>query len=206
MRKAVLMLLSLIWLLVGCSSEKQSNAEIYEDEETCSCPHATICLQPLGDFTQAEAKTLKRDLDKHLDHLLYGAFTVEVLHNKQLTASMLNESKTRYFASKIIRSLQKDADAHKIIVALTHKDISVARNGKNDWGVCGLSIPSSHTCVVSTYRVKNAKRDFWKVTTHEFIHTFYHFPHCPKDNPACIMKDAKGHPNFAVQDTVCCIL
>ena len=35
------------------------------------------------------------------------------------------------------------------------------------------------------------------------MHTFYGARHCPNDDPKCIMKDAKGHGNFAIQKYLC---
>jgi archaemetzincin len=109
----------------------------------------------------------------------------------------MNDSKTRYRADKIINSLKKEANNHRIMIGLTHKDVSVPYKGKADWGVLGLSIHGTNTCVASDYRLKHKKRDYWKVVTHEFTHTACRYNHCPDDNPLCIMKDAKGKADFA---------
>ena len=81
--------------------------------------------------------------------------------------------------------------------------MSVPYKGKADWGVLGLSIHGTYTCVVSDYRLKNKKRDYWKVVTHEFTHTACNYGHCPDDNPLCIMKDAKGKADFSNKVEFC---
>lgn len=166
----------------------------YEIVDTmCSCPHTVIYLQPLDNFTQKEAVMLKTKLQKHVEELKLGEVAgIEVLPNKKLPPSLMNEEKTRYRADKIIRYVQEGKDNRRIIIALTHKDISVPLRGKKDWGVLGLSLQPGTACVVSTFRVKD-KSQLWKVAIHEFCHTYYNMPHCPNDDPTCIMKDAKGH-------------
>ena len=95
------------------------------------------------------------------------------------------------------------ASDKKIIIGLTHKDVSCSYKGIQDWGVLGLCLHGKHACVASDFRVKNKKRDYWKVVTHEFIHTFYHYNHCPKDDPTCIMRDAKGKPDLGKLNRLC---
>ena len=169
----------------------------------CTCPNVKVSLQPYADFTQKEALQLKRDLEKHLGMLIGEVgLQFEVLPNKPLAEELLNDAGTRYRADKIINSLAKNANGQHVIIALTHKDISVSYKDKIDWGVLGLSLIPKKACVVSTYRVKNRK-DLWKVATHEFIHTCFEYQHCPDDNPKCIMKDAKGHANFSNKSTLC---
>ena len=46
--KKILLLITLM-ICLGCS-HKQENQDI-----ECSCPHVTICLQPLDNFTKKEA-------------------------------------------------------------------------------------------------------------------------------------------------------
>ena len=187
-------------LLLGCNNQGSNKIE----DVDCLCPHATVYLQPYDNFTQKEANQLKRVLEKHLVEILDGAFEIEVLPNKQLTSDFLGETKTKYRIDKIINSLKKDADTHKIYIGLTHKDICrEEKNGVKDWGVLGSSIITSHACVVSTYRLKNKKRDLWKLATHEFIHTYYGYHHCPKDDIHCLMKDAKGKADFSNKKDLC---
>ena len=200
MMKKVYCLFIMSLLLLGCSNQENNKIE----DVDCLCPHATVYLQPYDNFTQKEANQLKEELEKHLVEILNGAFEIEVLPNKQLTSDFLGETKTKYRIDKIISSLKKDADTHKIYIGLTHKDICrEEKNGVTDWGVLGSSIATSHACVISTFRLKNKKRDLWKLATHEFIHAYYDYPHCPKDSTHCLMKDAKGKADFSNKKDLC---
>lgn len=169
-----------------------------------SGPHyTTIFLQPLDNFTQQEAMQLQEVLEQRFRKIFNEGFEFEILPNKKLSVDLMNDSKSRYRADKIINSLKKEASNHRIIIGLTHKDVSVPYKGKPDWGVLGLSIHGTYACVVSDFRLKNKKRDYWKVVTHEFTHTACRYSHCPDDNPLCIMKDAKGKADFANKVSFC---
>lgn len=191
------------WLLVasltllGCSKNQSSKAP----EE--ASPNAAICLQPFDNFSQQEAERLKEVLEKTFLEFFDADFEFEVLPNRQLTADLMNDNKTRYRADKIIKLMSKEATSQRIMIGLTHKDVSCSYKGIQDWGVLGLSIHGTHACVASDFRVKNKKRDYWKVVTHEFTHTFYRYSHCPKDDPTCIMRDAKGKPDLGKQSGLC---
>jgi archaemetzincin len=169
-----------------------------------SSPHyTTIFLQPLDNFTQQEAMQLQEVLEQRFRKIFNEGFEFEILPNKKLSVDLMNDSKSRYRADKIINSLKKEASNHRIIIGLTHKDVSVPYKGKPDWGVLGLSIHGTYACVVSDFRLKNKKRDYWKVVTHEFTHTACNYSHCPNDDPTCIMKDAKGKADFANKVSFC---
>jgi len=182
-----------VLMLLGCKKTEDAN---------CTCP-PTIFLQPYDNYTQEEAKQLSIMLEKECLELYGVEFEFDVLPNKKLSADLMNNSKSRYRADKIIDSLKKEASDHRIMIGLTHKDVSVPYKGKPDWGVLGLSIHGTYACVVSDYRLKNKKRDYWKVVTHEFTHTACNYSHCPDDNPLCIMKDAKGKADFANKVSFC---
>ena len=198
----VLAVAFLLWLGSQTSCDPAETGH-HNADTLCTCPYVKVSLQPYVDFTQKEAMQLKDDLEKHLS-LLIGevGLQFEVLPNKPLAEELLNGAGTRYRADKIINSLAKDANGQHVIIALTHKDISVSYKGKPDWGVLGLSLIPKKACVVSTFRVKNRK-DLWKVASHEFIHTCFEYQHCPDDNPKCLMKDAKGHADFSGKSTLC---
>ena len=188
MRATFVYILLAVLTLCGCNKKvEQANS---------SCP-PTIFLQPYDNFTQDEAKQLSMMLEKKFLELYGVEFEFEVLPNKKLSADLMNNSKSRYRADKIINSLKKEASKQRIMIGLTHKDVSVPYKGKADWGVLGLSIHGTYACVVSDYRLKNKKRDYWKVVTHEFTHTAFKYNHCPEDDPTCIMKDAKGKADFS---------
>lgn len=188
-------LLASLILCCGCQKEEK----IY-----CTCPSTiTICFQPFDNYTQQEAKQVKEVLEKKFLEFIDIEFEIEVLPNRPFTSDLMNNNKTRYRADKIIRALAKEASDKKIIIGLTHKDVSCSYKGIQDWGVLGLCLHGKHACVASDFRVKNKKRDYWKVVTHEFIHTFYHYNHCPKDDPTCIMRDAKGKPDLGKLNRLC---
>ena len=193
MKSGLLFILLAALMLCGCKKTEHAN---------CTCP-PTIFLQPYDNYTQKEAMQLSKVLEKKFLELYGVEFEFEVLPNKKLSADLMNDNKTRYRADKIINSLKDGAGDHKIIIALTHKDVSVPYKGKADWGVLGLSIHGTYTCVVSDYRLKHKKRDYWKVVTHEFTHTACRYSHCPDDNPLCIMKDAKGKADFSNKVEFC---
>ena len=188
-------LLASLILCCGCQKEEK----IY-----CTCPPTiTIYFQPFDNYTQQEAKQVKEVLEKKFLEFFDIEFEIEVLPNRPFTSDLMNNNKTRYRADKIIRALAKEASDKKIIIGLTHKDVSCSYKGIQDWGVLGLCLHGKHACVASDFRVKNNKRDYWKVVTHEFIHTFYHYNHCPKDDSTCIMRDAKGKPDLGKQNRLC---
>ena len=193
MRATLVYFLLAVLMLCGCKQPEQAN---------CTCP-PTIFLQPYDNYTQKEAKQLSKVLEKKFLDLYGVEFEFEVLPNKKLSADLMNNSKSRYRADKIIDSLKKEASDHRIMIGLTHKDVSVPYKGKPDWGVLGLSIHGTYACVVSDYRLKHKKRDYWKVVTHEFTHTACNYSHCPNDDPTCIMKDAKGKADFANKVSFC---
>ena len=185
-------------LLLICCSKNQSS-KVSEDV----CQHATICLQPFDNYSQQEAELLREVLENKFLEFFDADFEFEVLPNRQFTTDLMNDNKTRYRADKIIWFLAKEASDRKIIIGLTHKDVSCSYKGIQDWGVLGLCLHGTHACVASDFRVKNKKRDYWKVVTHEFTHTFYHYSHCPKDDSTCIMRDAKGKPDLGKQNRLC---
>ena len=186
MKRRLLYILLTVLMLCGCKKTEQAN---------CTCP-PTIFLQPYDNYTQKEANQLSKVLEKKFLELYGVEFEFEVLPNKKFSADLMNNSKSRYRADKIIESLKKEASDHRIMIGLTHKDVSVPYKDKPDWGVLGLSIHGTYACVVSDYRLTNKKRDYWKVVTHEFTHTACNYSHCPNDDPTCIMKDAKGKADF----------
>jgi hypothetical protein len=188
----------IVYLLYGLRPEPQLEQKDEGYHQT------TVYLQPYDNFTQKEAERLKAELDKHLGDILDETFRVVVLPNKPLSDSFLGETKTKYRIDKVIADMKGKADKHNIYVGVTHRDICMRnKNGVKDWGVLGCSISSNHACVVSDHRLKHNKSDLWKVATHEFIHTYYAYPHCPKDSSHCLMKDAKGHADFRNKKDLC---
>lgn len=172
------------------------------DEDTsCSCPHATIILVPYGDFSTNEAKALKKELKPKLDQMAYGIWNVEIGEPRALKKSWYYAPRKRYRAERIVGDLNKETKGDTVRIALLHKDISTSIHHHKDYGIMGLSFLPSSAAVVSTYRLK-PHSDLWKVTMHEFLHCLG-WPHCPKDNPHCIMQDAHGKNTFYQKNGLC---
>ena len=157
-------------------------------------------LQPLGDFTQKEAKQLKEELEKHLVPIYLSE--IEVLPKKDIPASCLYKPRNRFWAGKILGFLkQQNQGSDFVTIGLTHRDISTSIHGNYNYGIMGYSFRPGNACVVSTFRLKR-KDDLWKVTTHEFLHS-RGLPHCKKDNPKCLMQDAHGKNTFFMKNRLC---
>lgn len=204
MKKAILFFIPLL-LCAGCGKNKMTDKCSVNEEyvEKCCCP-PMIYLLPLNDFTQEEARQVKKQMLPFIKEFI-DEDIIEVKPNKKLDSSFLNSAKTRYSATKILDNY-KDSTFHNhdVIIGLLHDDISVPYyKDKRDWGVLGLSYQGKNVAVVSSYRVKNKRRDLWRVAVHEFCHAFFDLPHCPDDNPHCIVKSAKGHPDFSNKTDLC---
>ena len=198
----IVFLLCAIICMASCSPNRGENSDLSDKEEVrCLCP-PVIHLQPFGKFSQHEAQLLGKELTKRIEDIFGVELECEVHPPLPLSDTMMNDGHTRYRADKIIRSIAANANRHNIYIGLTHKDISCSVHGKKDWGVQGLSLIPGNACVASTFRVKD-RRDFWKVVCHEFIHTYFTYNHCPKDDPSCLMQAAKGHPRYKGKNGLC---
>jgi len=194
-----------IWIPCGmasCSPNRSEDCGLSDEKEVrCLCP-PVIHLQPFGKFSQREAQLLGKELTKRIEDIFGVELECEVHPPLPLSDTLMNDGHTRYRADKIIKSMAANANRHNIYIGLTHKDISCSVHGKKDWGVQGLSLIPGNACVASTFRVKD-RRDFWKVVCHEFIHTYFTYNHCPKDDPSCLMQAAKGHPRYKGKNGLC---
>ena len=193
-------LLMLSVLIVGCKNRDKSAEDDFAGEVKCTCP-PTVYLQPYSDFSQKEAKALIPHIHRFLEDSHLPGIDIIVLPNVRLTDSLMNDSRTRYRADKMLKTIPKQT--HDAVIQLTHQDISTTYKGRADWGVLGLSYQGRRVCVVSDFRVKNKKRDYWKVVCHELSHSLMNLPHCPNDDPHCIVKDANGHPDFSNKERLC---
>jgi predicted Zn-dependent protease len=108
-------------------------------------------------------------------------------------AFILAASKTRYEASKIIEKY----NSNKNVLLLTDVDIVYFDKIKNikEYGIIGLGLRPGKTCVVSTFRIKNAGQEklldrLKKVSIHEVGHNLG-IDHCNYDIE-CLMNDARG--------------
>ena len=201
MKKTIvfLMFASCMLSLSGCG-DKNRSADTEIIDPVCSCP-PTIALQPCNNFTEKEARALLPHIKKLVSECTTSEYEFDVAPVIKLSDSLKNDSRSRYRADKMIRSIPEDS--HRAVILLTHQDISVTYKGRADWGVLGLALRPKHVCVASDFRLKNKKRDLWKVAAHELFHSFFNLPHCPNDDPHCIMKDAKGHADFGNKEHLC---
>lgn len=191
--KRLLLGMMLLASFCGCRNDEAGNAEY------------TLLLQPYNNFTQAEAEQLKHDLEENLVPIMEDAgkrLAIEVLPNDTLSKEFYYAPRGRYRADRIIRHLERMRKPSVYRMGLTHYDISATVHGVEDYGILGLSFRPGHSSVVSTFRVKDRRHNLWKVTAHEFLHAVG-LPHCPNDDPACLMKDAKGHPCIERQKGLC---
>ena len=196
------LLLCAIICMASCSPNRGENSDLSDKEKVrCLCP-PVIHLQPFGKFSQHEAQLLGKELTKRIEDIFGVELECEVHPPLPFSDALMNDGHTRYRADKIIHSMAANASTHNIYIGLTHKDISCSIHGKKDWGVQGLSLIPGNACVASTFRVKD-RRDFWKVVCHEFIHTYFTYNHCPKDDPSCLMQAAKGHPRYKGKNGLC---
>ena len=200
MKKYLIIMISL--LLVGCKQTGETGSAHEKEEVSCLCP-PTIVLQPCNRFTVAEAQQLVPSLRNFIEGYSGVELDFEVLPTLQLADTLRNKAQTRFRANKIIRAFERKANDHRVMIILTHDDISTTHKGHEDWGVLGLSMRPTYVCVASDFRLKKKKRDLWKVAAHEFIHTYHRYSHCPKADDHCIMKDAKGHANFGNKTKLC---
>ena len=152
-------------------------------------------------LTEAEAEKIAGELEELVFMQLNIAAEIYVLPAEPMQSKWLNERKSRYDACKLIDAFKNDCI---YTILLLHNDISIPKyRGKADWGVLGLTLQPGKTCVISDFRLKHKKRDMAKVILHEFIHAYYNYKHCPKDDATCIMKDAKGKADFSNKNGLC---
>lgn len=89
----------ILMLVLGLAIFKhftKEETDDYKDERPfmCSCP-PTVYLQPLNDFSDAEARKVKRELRMFLDDIGGDgpAVEIEILPNKHTTAEMISPIK-----------------------------------------------------------------------------------------------------------------
>ena len=203
----LIIIVCLASIIVYCKKDTK-DVEVSEDETEflCSCPHCVIYLQPYGDFTEKEAKSLVPILKKNFDTFLEGGWEFKVNPHKELPADTYVKERDRYKAYNILKKMKQEfkstSKKREVYIGLTHKDICTDLRGFKDFGIVGLSFCPGYVCIVSDKRISD-KTQMWKPVMHEFMHAFYGSKHCPNDDPHCFMKDAKGKPNFKIQNKLC---
>ena len=208
MKKAHLLILPIIaTMMMACSGNNSQTEKVQPVDEgadfCCADPVCVLMVQPYDDFPQSEAKQLANKVKTEIERMIEVMVTeVHVLPNKPLPQSVRNDANTRYRAEKILKLQAPQCKGHTLVLGVTNSDISTSSRGHDDWGIQGLAYSGQNNCVVSPCRL--ARRDqLWKLACHEFIHAYCNWPHCPKDDPKCIMQDGHGKPNFAIKQGLC---
>ncbi len=176
--KQLLIFLTVSVLMVGCG--KQQNVD---EEIRCTCPPIVI-LQPTSEFSTKEVKALVPRLNDFINESLGYELEIEVSSPVKLDDSMKNDNGIGYSANKIISRLGDSS--HNAIIVVTHHDVSYADENVPERVGCGLSFKGKQVCVASDFRLKNKKRDFWKVVAHELSHSFFSLQHCVNNDPQCV--------------------
>jgi archaemetzincin len=154
-------------------------------------PHSNeISIVVIGEFPKKDVEFVRNKLKK-----FYNC-KVNVLPKIDIPVNCKVKGLQKYSSSKIVKLLNKKFDTvDGKVIALTQVDICTDRklNGKifKNWGVLGLSILGTKSCVVSNKRMKtNYYGKLEKVSIHEIGHSLT-IPHC-ESNSRCLMNDAKG--------------
>jgi archaemetzincin len=149
-----------------------------------------ISIVVIGNFPEKDVRFVRDKLTK-----FYNC-KVNILPRIDIPVKCKIKGLSKYSSVKIVKLLNtKFNNTNGKVVALTQLDICTNRqlNGKTfkNWGVIGLSLLGTKSCVVSNRRMKSNYYDkLEKVSIHEIGHSFG-IPHC-ESNSKCLMNDAKG--------------
>ena len=149
-----------------------------------------ISIVVIGEFPKKDVEFVQNKLKK-----FYNC-KVNILPKMDIPVSCKVKGLQKYSSVKIVKLLNlKFSNVEGKVVALTQVDICTDRqlNGKifKNWGVIGLSLLGTKSCVVSNKRMKtNYYGKLEKVSIHEIGHSLG-VPHC-ESNSKCLMNDAKG--------------
>lgn len=201
MKQIILLMLSI--LVFSCGNKTNSSMDSSDttivDTLIADPPAMVVYIQPCDGITMKQAKKLASKLQTELNKYAKFEYTdVEVTDHINLPDSFLYKPRNRYWANKIIADMEKHLN--RITIRVTDKDLSISAHGKYNYGILGLSKIPGNSSIVSTYRIK--EKDLWKLAMHEFLHS-QGLPHCKKDDIHCIMKDAKGKPDFSIKEKLC---
>ena len=149
-----------------------------------------LLIQPYKGVSGTDAEVVRRGIEQ-----LYR-FEIEVLPERDLPARAYYPPRKRYRAAILLEDLAACGPPTSKTLGLTSVDISVTRNGTDDWGIFGLGTVAGKPSVVSGYRLRRdgASRALYearlrKVANHEVGHTLG-LDHC--DQESCLMRDAGG--------------
>jgi predicted Zn-dependent protease len=150
-----------------------------------------ISIVVIGEFPKKDVEFVQKKLKK-----FYNC-KVNILPKMDIPVSCKVNGLRKYSSVKIVKLLNsKFKNVEGKVVALTQVDICTDRklNGKTfkNWGVIGLSLKGTKSCVVSNKRMMtNYYGKLEKVSIHEIGHCL-DIPHC-ETHSKCLMNDAKGN-------------
>jgi archaemetzincin len=166
---------------------------------SCSSKPNYIGIQPYG-------KVDKEIIDS-VSGILKRTYKLKVLileEQKLPKNAFVNIKSPRYRADSLLTDLVKNRpDSIDYIIGITSKDISTTKRDSKgnikqpeakylDWGIFGLGYKPGVSCVISTYRLNNARSELYtsrvqKIAVHEIGHNMG-LDHCETEK--CVMQDA----------------
>jgi archaemetzincin len=186
MKKILIPLIVFILVIVSTVAQLSPN-ELSFKKVNLVKEKPLIHIVPLGDINEKYPELVKSYIQD-----FYG-FECVIDSRIPLTKDILAASGIRYEASKIL----KKYNSNKNVLLLTDVDIAHFNQVKNikEYGIIGLGFRPGKTCVVSTFRIKNAGQEklldrLKKVSIHEVGHNLG-LDHCNYDIE-CLMNDVRG--------------
>lgn len=157
-----------------------------------------IIFQPFNDFPINSLKFVEKKLVKTFPNI--------IIQNKiNLPSNTLNDKHSRYRAEKILSYLGNRTKSGYVTIGFTNREISTTMEGKSkDWRVFGLGWSKTHSCVVSTFKIKgkNHLEKLFKLSIHEIGHT-QNLNHC--NSKSCYMRAANGKDHLNELKEFCSI-
>lgn len=196
-----LLLLSILFLTLGCEQKQQEISQRKSDKVENS---EDFCLRVynMGGVPQKDVDRLVRRLKLVYPNTVYAG---ELAFAKSAYIVNDNKGRNRYWFSKLLPYVKNKIDVRKnIALVLVNAEVcNWTKNGSH--ANFGISVIGGHISFVSYQRLKvnglNTDNNIFKVAIHELGHSVVRLvdsrkdlrSHCP--NKACLMRDAcNGYP------------